>query len=122
LVLAAAATLACGPDVTETRMGFYPPRDRRCPLEFVSADLRTMGPASPWELIGYVTVSEKNPENPFSPKYREIVRPRACDMGGEAITIVQAGSRDSRFRSRGGTTFGVIRFRRPPGAQPPSPF
>jgi hypothetical protein len=81
-----------------------------------------MGPGGPWEILGYINISEKHVENPFSEKYRALVRPRACNMGGEAIAIMQAASRESPSASGSGTTWAVLRYRRAPGAQPPSQF
>jgi hypothetical protein len=114
--------IGCGPDIKETRLGFYPPRESHCSLEFVQADARAMGPGGPWEVLGYISVSEKHVENPFSEKYRAIVRPRACNMGGEAVTLMQAGSRESHHGSSSGTTWGVLRYRRAPGAPQPGQF
>jgi hypothetical protein len=115
-ILIAATAIGCGPDISERRLGFYPPREPRCALEFVQADPRTLGPGGPWEVVGYVTVDEKHVGDPYSERYREIVRPRACRMGGEAVTILQAASRESRHGSGTGITWGVLRYRRPPGA------
>lgn len=108
-----------GPEVRETRLGFYPAREPECSLEFVQADARAYGPAGPWELVGYINISEKHSANPFSPKYRQIVRARACSQGGEAVTLLQAARRDSRFDSGSGVTYGVLRHRRPVPATTP---
>lgn len=110
---------ACGPEVRETRLGFYPAREPECSLEFVQADAHAYGPAGPWELVGYINISEKHSANPFSPKYRQIVRARACSQGGEAVTLLQAARRDSRFDSGSGVTYGVLRHRRPVPATTP---
>ncbi len=122
ILLAASTLWACGPEITETRLGFYPPREPACSLEFVEADPRAFGPTGPWEMLGYIAISEKHVADPFSPKYRKIVRPRACSMGGEAVTLVQAASKESRFGSGSGVTFGVLRHRRAPGTGPTNPF
>jgi hypothetical protein len=122
ILVATVALTACGPDVAETRLGFYPPREPECTLEFVQADPGLFGPTGPWELVGYVNISEKHTSDPFSPKYRKIVRARACSMGGEAVTVTQAASKDARFGSATGVTFGVLRHRRAPGPGPTNPF
>jgi hypothetical protein len=121
ILVAALTCVACGPDIKETRMGFYPPREPACSLEFVQYDARLIGPTAAWELLGYIEISEKHASDPFAPKYRKIIRPRACSMGGEAVTLVQAASKDSRFGSGTGVTFGVLRRRQAPGG-PPTPF
>jgi hypothetical protein len=116
IIFASVVVVACGPSVKETRLGFYPPRDAACSLEFVQWDPRILQANGPWEVLGYLEIDEKNPANPFSPKYRKIVRPRACNMGGEAVSLVQAASRDARFGSGADSTWAVLRHRSMPGA------
>jgi len=122
LLIVVTTAIGCGPDIKERRLGFYPSREPRCSLEFVQADMRMMGPSGPWEVVGYISISEKHISDPFSEKYRAIVRPRACRMGGEAVTIMQAASRESGHGSTTGTTWGVLRYRRAPNPQAPSQF
>jgi hypothetical protein len=113
---------ACGgPAIKETRLGFYPAREPACTLEYVQWDPRILQANGPWEILGYLEIDEKNPADPFSPKYRSIVRPRACHMGGEAVSLVQSASRDARFGSGAGSTWAVMRHRQMPGAPPPPP-
>jgi hypothetical protein len=117
MVVLTLALCACGgPEIKETRLGFYPAREPACNLEFVQWDTRILQANGPWEVLGYLEISEKNPADPFSPKYRKIVRPRACHMGADAVSLVQSASKDARFGSGAGSTWAILRRRQMPGA------
>lgn len=92
LVFVVAAVSACGTMVSETRMAQYPSRGDDCALEFVQTTVADLAPGSTWEVVGYVVVSETGVADPFAEKYRALVRPRACAMGGEAVTIMQSST------------------------------
>lgn len=92
LVSVVVASTACGTMVSETRMAQYPSRGEDCSLEFVQTTVADLAPGSTWEVVGYVVVSETGVADPFAEKYRALVRPRACAMGGEAVTIMQSGT------------------------------
>lgn len=111
----------CGASIGESRLAYYPAREPGCALQFVQQDMNQMGPSGPWEVVGYVTISETGIADPFSPEYRQIVRPRACGMGGEAVTIMQSSTNQTAMGSGSGTIYGVLR-RRQAGVQPPTQF
>ncbi len=110
-VLAMGLVVGCGPAISETRMSFAPPREATCTLEFVQAGPETMMMNGPWELLGHVVLRESGVTDPMAPRYRDIVRPRACAMGGTAIAIMMSSSNQFAMGSGSGTIYGVLRPR-----------
>lgn len=57
-------------------------------MELVKAENKDMGPQGSWDVVGYISLGILGDNvDPFSEKYLQLVRPRACKMGGEAFTI-----------------------------------
>jgi hypothetical protein len=67
-----------------------PARAPDCSLDVVAAaDLATL---ARYEQVGVVVLSNAEAgTDPLAPEVRAIVRPRACAMGGEAISIMGSG-------------------------------
>lgn len=109
--VAAAAALslcslfACAPQASDARMGTSrPAKDPSCDLTVIDA-MDTANFAK-YEQVGIVRVSnEEAGTDPMDPKIRAIVRPRACALGGDAISVLASGdARNARsFRT---TAFG----------------
>ncbi|MEM9691454.1 MAG: hypothetical protein AAGA56_02825 [Myxococcota bacterium] len=112
---------ACGPNIMEQRMGNYPPRPDDCNLEVLS-QMPPVGVGSEWQVAGTVVLTENGTSDPMSEENRSIVRPRACAMGGEALTINAMVAQQGAFSSHAtGTTYFVLR--RAAGAKaPPQTF
>jgi len=95
--LAAVASIAaCAPQLVDVRMGV--PRAARapdCDLTVVSAtDMATL---AKYDQIGVVNLSNAEAgTDPLAPEVRAIVRPRACAMGGEAISVMASGDITAR--------------------------
>jgi hypothetical protein len=74
-----------------------PPRPENCDLQFLELTLEQtlpMSPAYEYEVLGHIVLGETGVQDPLQEKYRAIVRPRACSMGGEAVKrLPQAVSR-----------------------------
>jgi hypothetical protein len=121
IVAFAVMATGCGSSIGESRLAYYPAREAGCQLQFVQQDMNQMGPTGPWEVVGYVTISETGVADPFSQEYREIVRPRACGMGGEAVTIIQSTTNQTAMASGSATIYCVLR-RRQAGVQPSAQF
>ncbi|MFZ6181746.1 hypothetical protein [Nannocystis pusilla] len=102
-------------------MVFASPHDANCPLEFVQADMQKMRPGGEWELLGYVTIGKVGKMDPMDEKFRKIVRPRACKMGGEAIAVMTSATNSTPISTGSGTVYGVLR-RPPSGGQAPQSF
>ena len=85
----------CGPSISETRVGVYPPREAACAVELIKTDLGIdeMLAERSLEVVGHVYIDL--PTGSSAGEYLPVVRPRACAMGGEAyrVLIVRAGER-----------------------------
>jgi len=111
-VLFCGLVVGCGPSVSEVRMANYPPRPENCELEFVKVDMGQLSNGQgPWELIGQIVLGEEGKQDPFDERYRAIVRPRACNMGGEAVGIVMNATSEGAFSSGTAISYGVLRKR-----------
>jgi hypothetical protein len=115
--------MGCGPRVSEVRQASAPPRPENCDLEFLQLKMEDLAPGSgTYEVLGSVILQETGIQDPMQPKYREIVRPRACAMGGEGITILLSSSSAGPLGGGGsGTVYSVVRKRPAEGAAPPPP-
>jgi hypothetical protein len=118
LFLVAGLLTGCGPYVSESRMNAAPARPDDCELEFLHLQMMDMSPmGGTYEILGHVTVSNFSGTDPMSPENRALIRPRACAMGGEGVTIMLQATN----RAGSTTNFTVVRKRPPPGAAPPLP-
>ncbi len=113
---------ACGASVSEMRMAHHPPREPGCVLDFVEVDATQTSFNETWEIAGHITISETGIADPFSERYREIVRPRACAMGGEAVAIMLSSTNQGMMGSGSGTVYSVLRHRQSPEPQAPQRF
>jgi hypothetical protein len=106
------ALTGCGPSVSEVRMANYPPREPNCALEFVKIDMGQLsGNTGPWELIGQIVLQEEGTQDPFAERNRAIVRPRACNMGGEAVGVAMSAVSQGAISSGSAISYGVLRKR-----------
>lgn len=113
----------CGPHVAEVRMAAAPPRPENCELEFLQLQVMDLSPmGGKYEQLGSVVLMQRGVQDPFQPEYKAIVRPRACAMGGEGVTILQQATGTSAFGASGtGINYAIVRKRPPPGSAPPPP-
>lgn len=86
----------CGPQAQDARMGTTrPPREAQCELTVIDA-MDTANFAK-YEQVGIVRVSNaEQGKGPLDPEMRALVRPRACALGGEAISVLASGDATSR--------------------------
>jgi len=79
-----------------------PPRPPECALEFVSVSPGDMasgarfGMNGEYEQIGMVTVGADEGTDALSEEVRQLVRPRACAMGGEVLSLMASGTGSNR--------------------------
>jgi hypothetical protein len=119
--VALAAVLAGCTTVQVSRMKVVPPREQDCELEFIKEDITEFMNSGKWELVGTVGLGEIGNVDPFSERYRAIVREKACGIGGEAVALMSSNaSAAGPFSSGTGTGFAVLR--RPRASEPPSKF
>ena len=83
---------ACGPSIVEHRTAYLPPREGNCRLDHVTTTMADFAPDGRYEVIGNIMLAERGPHGPFDPDYLAEVDPRACAMGGDAVTVMQAAS------------------------------
>jgi hypothetical protein len=106
------ALVGCGPTISEVRTASAPAREPNCPLEFIQVDMNELSSgAGQWEMLGQVVLQEDGVQDPFAERYRALVRPRACAMGGEAVSIVMSATSQGLTTSGSATNYGVLRKR-----------
>jgi hypothetical protein len=109
----------CGPNVTEMRTVSAPARAEDCSLEFIKANMNELSSGTgEWEMLGQIVLQEEGVQDPFAERYRAIVRPRACAMGGEAVAIVMSATSEGLTTSGSATSYGVLRKRTTEPAKP----
>ena len=97
--------VACGgPAVGEVRTGLpHQARGENCQLELVSITASDMAPGArfgsggQYEMVGMVTVGADEGTDAFSAKIKELVRPRACRMGGEVVSLLASGTDSNAY-------------------------
>ena len=104
----ACALSACGPSVSITRTKPMTARPADCPLEYVDVAFERITVDKEWTLVGYVTLSETGVQDPFAERYRAIVRPKACELGGTAVTMAMSTSNQATMGSGSGTIYAVL--------------
>ncbi len=108
LSLCALAASACGPNISVTRMQAAPSRSADCDLEFVQIDMARVTVDKEWTIVGYVNLSETGVQDPLSGRYRKIVRPEACALGGKAVAIGLSSSNQGAMGAGSGTIYAVL--------------
>jgi len=114
---------ACGPRISEARLVPVPPRAESCPLEFVKLDMMDLSSANgTWQLVGHVILRDIGKPDPFSEEMKSIVRPRACRMGGEGVTLMMSGTNEGLVTDGTAIDYGVLRHRVSGGDDQPKAF
>ena len=106
----------CTQNISETRMKSFPPHAKDCELQVLSG-MPYGGESAVWDLAGVVTVGDLGSPDPFSVENKKIVRPRACAMGGEALSIM-ASQNSTAVASGSSVSYMVWRKRSAQGASP----
>ena len=85
----------CGAHIGEVRIGSpHPARPVDCNLEFVTMQAidtepgSKFGPNGDLEKVGTVLIAAKKDIDPMSNNTHLLVRPRACRMGGEVVSLL----------------------------------
>lgn len=121
LIVLLLALAGCGPNVMEMRTLIVPGRAANCELEFRNFTMDELAPGSgSHEVVGHVVLYETGIQDPFQQKYRDIVRPRACAMGGEGVTILNSATNNTAMGAGSTTDYAVVRKRVEPSAAPPT--
>lgn len=100
LGLASVWGAACGGQTTAVssmRTVVIPPRPPDCALQLVTVAPADMAPGAnfgaggKYQMVGVVGLGLPRGTDVLSPRVRELVRPRACAMGGEVVSIIGTG-------------------------------
>jgi hypothetical protein len=91
----------CGPAVGDVRIKVRPARPADCPLEIVDVRNEDRMPGAKfgggeYEMIGSVLVGAEKGADAMSEEIRALVRPRACAMGGEVLSLLVTGEGSNR--------------------------
>ncbi len=103
---------ACAPKagMSETRMIAAPPRDPNCKLEMVQVDITSIDFNRKWDVLGYVTMVDRGSQDPFAEDNKQLVRARACAMGGTSVAIAMNSTTTNMFNQQGsGLVYMVLR-------------
>jgi hypothetical protein len=102
LALATAAE-GCAPKagMSEVRMIAAPAREANCQLDMVEADITAVNFNQKWDVLGYVTLMDRGTQDPFSEQNKQLVRPRACAMGGTSVAIGMNATNTNAFNQQG---------------------
>jgi hypothetical protein len=85
---------ACAPAVTVNRMAYAPAKPPGCNLEVINGAMQSpamlMTPNSPYEMLGVIATGQRGTVDPFAPEMLAMVGPRACELGGDAISLMMS--------------------------------
>ena len=101
-VAATSFILSCGPAVGVTQTVIRPAKSENCKLDLVSVTSTEMqpgaafGPNGTYEMIGVISIGAKEGTDPMSEEIRSLVRPRACSIGGDVVTLLASGTGGNR--------------------------
>jgi len=112
LALIALSLAACAPKagMSEIRMIAAAPREPNCKLEMVEVDITAVEFNQKWDVLGYVTMMDRGQQDPFSEENKQLVRPRACAMGGTSVAIGMNATNTNKLNQQGsGISYMVLR-------------
>jgi hypothetical protein len=93
LLVGLVLTAACGPtkpNIHMTRVVYTAARPDNCNIDVVNVPATELGPTSEWERVGDLTVttdSRTDNADPYGAERLAALRPKACSLGGEALTL-----------------------------------
>jgi hypothetical protein len=91
-----------GPAIGEVRRVMRPSKPLDCPLEIVDVRPEDMMPGARFgaggelEMIGMITIGADQGSDAMSEPIRSLVRPRACGMGGDIVSLLASGTGANR--------------------------
>jgi hypothetical protein len=101
ILVTSGLAIGCGgagaPAVGEVRMVVLPARAANCELELVSVQPDDMAPGhrfgsgGQYQMIGAITLGLARGTDVMSEPIRALIRPRACAMGGEVVSLLATG-------------------------------
>jgi hypothetical protein len=86
------------------------PREANCELALVQADMMELSPmGTKWDYLGTVSIGANHGMDPASKEVREMIRPKACELGGTAVALMQANSASMVMGSNSAIIYAVLR-------------
>jgi hypothetical protein len=117
LMLVAVGLSACVEMVTMNRAMLVPSRDAQCQLELVQADMMELSPMSTkWDYLGTISIGANHNLDPMSEQARTVIRPKACELGGTAVALMQSSNSAAMMGSSGALIYAVLRPKEAPAA------
>lgn len=87
------AALGCSRQyISETRMGYAPPKPETCDVKVVNVPMAELSPGGQYEILGNLVVQATGSTDPFNEELLSQLRPRVCKMGGEEISLGMSSS------------------------------
>jgi len=91
-----------------------PPRPLDCALQLIDASPASGIPAG-LELLGYVRVIHDEGRSPNDPEVLKLVKPEACKLGGEQVSVGASLNFTNGLRSGSSLVYAVWRHAVAPG-------
>lgn len=116
-VAAVVALAGCVEMVSVNRAMVVPSRDANCELELVQADMMELSPMSTkWDYLGTVSIGANHGLDPMSEQARTVIRPKACELGGTAVALMQSSNSEAMMGTSGAIIYAVLRPKQAPAA------
>ncbi len=116
-LFALVSVTGCMEMVTVSRMMTVPPREADCSLELVQADMMELSPmGTKWDYLGTVSIGANHGLDASSEQARAMIRPKACELGGTAVALMQTSNSATAFGSSGSLMYAVLRPKQAPAA------
>ena len=110
-LLAFASLATACTDVGTVRIGpVAPPRPLDCSLELIDAPPANGMPPG-LELLGYVRVIHEEGRSPNDPAVLKLVKPEACKLGGEEVSVGSSMNFSNGLRSGSSMAYAVWRHK-----------
>lgn len=120
-VLAVTAS-SCAPQVRGVRMGAaYAAYAPDCSLE-LRADTMTASFLAEYEMVGTLMVAGETGEAPNSARILALVKPAACNWGGEIVSITTSANLENRMGMPTNSSHSFLVFRKKSVAAAPQTF
>lgn len=119
IALAVIVVAGCGEaqQVSHTQLVYAPARAATCSLELLHGPTGTG-----WQLLGTVTLADHALEDPTTRANLELIRSRACELGGTAVSVADSYVQTTEDGDRYGSSIEYLVLRPQPAAQPPTAF
>jgi hypothetical protein len=109
-VVASVFLSGCVQMVSVNRAMVVPSLAADCALELVQADMMELSPMSTkWDYLGTVSIGANHDLDPSSEKARAMIRPKACELGGTSVALMQSSNATMGMGTSGSIIFAVLR-------------